>query len=46
MSQETQLGVLSVVDNPKTEIERIDKEEEKPRDVVMQQMFGDKTDEQ
>lgn len=46
VSQETQLGVLSVVDNPKTEIERIDKEEEKPRDVVMQQMFGDKTDEQ
>ena len=45
VSQETQLGVLSVVDNPKTEIERIDKEE-KPRDVVMQQMFGDKTDEQ
>lgn len=46
VSQETQIGVLSVVDNPKTEIERIDKEEEKPRDVVMQQMFGDKTDEQ
>lgn len=46
VSQETQLGVLSVVDNPKVEIERIDKEEEKPRDVVMQQMFGDKTDEQ
>lgn len=46
VSQETQLGVLSVVDNPKTEIERIDKEEEKPRDVMMQQMFGDKTDEQ
>lgn len=44
VSQETQLGVLSVVDNPKTEIERIDKEEEKPRDVVMQQMFGDKTE--
>ena len=40
VSQETQL------DNPKVEIERIDKEEEKPRDVVMQQMFGDKTDEQ
>ena len=46
VSQETQLGVLSIVDNPKTEIERIDKEEEKPRDVVMQQIFGDKTDEQ
>lgn len=46
VSQETQLGVLSVVDNPKAEIERIDKEEEKPKDVVMQQMFGDKTDEQ
>lgn len=45
VSQETQLGVLSVVDNPKAEIERIDKEEEKPKDVVMQQMFGDKTDE-
>lgn len=45
VSQETQLGVLSVVDNPKAEIERIDKEEEKPKDVVMQQMFGDKTNE-
>ena len=43
VSQETQLGVLSVVDNPKAEIERIDKE--KPKDVVMQQMFGDKTNE-
>lgn len=46
VSQETQLGVLSIVDNPKTEIECRDKEEEKPRDVVMQQIFGDKTDEQ
>lgn len=46
VSQETQLGVLSVVDNPKAEIERIDKEEEKPKDVVMQQMFGDKANEQ
>lgn len=45
VSQETQLGVLSVVDNPKAEIERIDKEEEKPKDIVMQQMFGDKTNE-
>lgn len=45
VSQETQLGVLSVVDNPKAEVERIDKEEEKPKDVVMQQMFGDKTNE-
>ena len=45
VSQETQLGVLSVVDNPKTEIERIDKEEEKPKDVVMQQLFVDKTNE-
>lgn len=45
VSQETQLGVLSVVDNPKAEIERINKEEEKPKDVVMQQMFGDKTNE-
>lgn len=45
VSQETQLGVLSVVDNPKAEIERIDKEEEKPKDVVMQQMFGDKANE-
>ena len=46
VSQETQLGVLSVVDNPKAEIERIEKEEEKPIDAVMQQMFGDKTNEQ
>lgn len=45
VSQETQLGVLSVVDNPKAEIERIDKEEDKPKDIVMQQMFGDKTNE-
>jgi SPP1 family phage portal protein len=45
VSQETQLGVLSVVDNPKAEIERIDKEEEKPKDIVMQQMFGDKANE-
>ena len=45
VSRETQIGVLSVVDNPKAEIERIDKEEEKPKDVVMQQMFGDKTNE-
>lgn len=45
VSQETQLGVLSVVDNPKAEIERIDKEDEKPKDIVMQQMFGDKTNE-
>ena len=41
VSQETQIGVLSIVDNPKTEIERIDKEEEKPKDIVMQQMFGE-----
>lgn len=46
VSQETQLGVLSVVDNPKTEIERIEKEEEKPKDAVMKQMFGDKVNEQ
>lgn len=46
VSQETQLGVLSVVDNPKVEIERIEKEEEKPKDAVMQQIFGDKTNEQ
>lgn len=46
VSQETQLGVLSVVDNPKSEIERIEKEEEKPIDAVMQQIFGDKTNEQ
>lgn len=45
VSQETQLGVLSVVDNPKAEIERIDKEDEKPKDIVMQQMFGDKANE-
>lgn len=45
VSQETQLGVLNVVDNPKAEIERIDKEDEKPKDIVMQQMFGDKTNE-
>lgn len=46
VSQETQLGILSVVDNPKTEIERIEKEEEKPKDAVMKQMFGDKVNEQ
>lgn len=46
VSQETQLGVLSVVDNTKVEIERIEKEEEKPKDAVMQQMFGDKANEQ
>lgn len=46
VSQETQLGVLSVVDNPRAEIERIEKEEEKPKDAVMQQMFGDKVNEQ
>ena len=33
VSQETQLGVLSVVDNPKAEIERIDKEEEPQKEV-------------
>lgn len=46
VSQETQLGILSVVDNPKAEIERIEKEEEKPKDAVMKQMFGDKVNEQ
>lgn len=46
VSQETQLGILSVVDNPKTEIKRIEKEEEKPKDAVMKQMFGDKVNEQ
>lgn len=46
VSQETQLGVLSVVDNPRAEIERIKKEEEQPKDAVMQQIFGDKANEQ
>lgn len=46
VSQETQLGVLSVVDNPKAEIERIEKEDEKSKDAVMQQMFGDRANEQ
>lgn len=46
VSQETQLGVLSVVDNPRAEIERIKKEEEQPKDAVMQQMFGDRVNEQ
>ena len=45
VSQETQIGVLSIVDNPKAEIERIDKEEEKPKDIVMQQMFGETNNE-
>lgn len=39
-SKETQLKVLSVVENVKKEMERIEKEDEGPQDPVMQQMFG------
>ena len=39
-SRETQLKVLSVVDNIQQEIERIEEEETSQQDTVMQQMFG------
>lgn len=41
VSQETQLGVLSVVDNVQNEMEKIENEQEKAKtDPVMMQMFG------
>ena len=41
VSQETQLGVLSVVDNVQNEMEKIESEQEKAKtDPVMTQMFG------
>lgn len=39
-SQETQLKVLSVVDNVQQEIERMEAEDMNRQDAVMQQMFG------
>ena len=39
-SQETQLKVLSVVDNVQQEIERMETEDMNRQDAVMQQMFG------
>ena len=39
--QETQLGVLSIVDNAQDEIKKIDADQDKMRaDPVMEQMFG------
>lgn len=39
--KETQLGVLSVVDNVQNEMEKIESEQEKAKtDPVMTQMFG------
>lgn len=41
VSQETQLGVLSVVDNVQNEMKKIENEQEKAKtDLVMMQMFG------
>ena len=41
VSQETQLGVLSVVDNVQNEMKKIENEQEKAKtDPVMMQMFG------
>ena len=40
VSQETQLKVLSVVDNVQQEIERMETEDTNRQDAVMQQMFG------
>lgn len=41
VSQETQLGVLSIVDNVQDEIKKIDTDQNKVRaDPVMKQMFG------
>ena len=41
VSQETQLGVLSIVDNAQDEIKKIDADQDKMRaDLVMEQMFG------
>lgn len=41
VSQETQLGVLSIVDDVQDEIKKIDTDQNKVRaDPVMKQMFG------
>ena len=40
VSQETQLKVLSIVDNVNDELDRIAEENAESRDVVMEQMFG------
>ena len=41
VSQETQLGVLSIVDNVQDEIEKIDAEQDRIRsDAVMDKLFG------
>ena len=41
VSQETQLGVLSIVDNAQDEIKKINADQDKMRaDLVMEQMFG------
>ena len=45
-SQETQLKVLSVVDNVQQEIERMETEDMNRQDAVMQQMFGGAADDQ
>lgn len=43
VSKETQLGVLSVVDNVSGEMEKLDAEQERMKtDVVMASMFGDR----
>ena len=46
VSQETQLKVLSVVDNVQQEIERMETEDMNRQDAVMQQMFGGAADDQ
>lgn len=46
VSQKTQLSVLSIIDNPENEIQRIQEEEDKLRtDAVMQRTFGGDIDE-
>lgn len=40
VSQETQLGVLSIVENVQQEKEKIESEQETKKDPIMQQMFG------
>ena len=44
VSQETQLKVLSIVDNVNDELDRIAEENTESRDVVMRQMFGGAVD--
>lgn len=40
VSQETQLSVLSIVDNPTEEIERIEEEQQDKNDAIVNQFFG------